>query len=110
MAQGKAMQIVDMSNPNADKIISASTTNAVISNKQSMTAVEWLVDNLPERFKNAIINTCIEEIKQANRMEKEQMICFHNWMMKNDTPENAERYFHYTDNDMLNEYLNQNNL
>ena len=47
---------------------------------------------------------------EAKQIERKQIIDFHNWMMKNDTPENAERYFHYTDNDMLNEYLNQNNL
>jgi hypothetical protein len=27
---------------------------------------------------------------------------FHNWMRKEDTPENAEKYFGYTDKDMLN--------
>ena len=37
------------------------------------TAVEWLINNLPERFKNAIINTCGEEIEQAKQMEKEQI-------------------------------------
>lgn len=29
-------------------------------------------------------------------------IAFHNWMRKNDTPENAEKWFGYTDEDMLN--------
>ena len=32
---------------------------------------------------------------------------FKNWMLKNDTAENAEKYFHYTDEDMFNEYLNE---
>jgi hypothetical protein len=36
------------------------------------TAIEWLVNNLPERFKNAIINTCAEEIEQAKQVELEQ--------------------------------------
>lgn len=74
MAQQIAEWVVDLSNQNAEKITSDSTTNAVISNKQSMTAVEWLINNLPERFKNAIINTCTEEIEQAKAMEKEQII------------------------------------
>ena len=31
-------------------------------------------------------------------------ISFHQWMRVNDTQENAEKYFHYTDKDMLNEF------
>lgn len=38
-----------------------------------MTAVEILIDNLPERFKNAIINTCVEEIEQAKQIEQDQI-------------------------------------
>ena len=30
---------------------------------------------------------------------------FHNWMMKNDTIENADKYFHWSDEDMFNEFL-----
>ena len=37
--------------------------------------------------------------------EKEQMIDFYNWMRRNDS---AEEYFHYSDEDMLEEYYNQN--
>ena len=29
---------------------------------------------------------------------------FYRWMAKNDTMENAEKYFHYTHKDMLNEF------
>ena len=29
---------------------------------------------------------------------------FHRWMAKNDIQENAEKYFHYTHKDMLNEF------
>jgi len=32
---------------------------------------------------------------------------FIKWMRENDTPENAEKYFHYTDEDMYNEYQNE---
>jgi hypothetical protein len=45
--------------------------------------------------------------KEALELEKEQMIRFHKWMLKNDILENSEKYFHYDDNDMLNEYYNQ---
>ena len=43
---------------------------------EKMTAIEWLVDNLPIRFKNALINECSEEIEQAKQMEKEQQFRF----------------------------------
>jgi hypothetical protein len=66
------------------------------------TAVDLLIENLPERFKNAILNSCQEEIKQAKQMEKEQMIDFYTWIRKNDS---AEEYFHYSDQDMLEQYL-----
>jgi hypothetical protein len=36
------------------------------------TAVEWFIENLPIRFKNAILNECGEEIEKAKAMEKEQ--------------------------------------
>ena len=40
--------------------------------------------------------------------EKEQTIGFYEWMSQNDTISNMEQYFHYTNEDMLNEYINQN--
>ena len=39
-------------------------------------------------------------------MSKEA-IEFYRWMMKNDTVENAEKYFHWSDEDMFNEFLKQ---
>jgi len=41
-------------------------------------------------------------------MSKEA-IEFYHWMMKNDTPENADKYFHWSDEDMYNEFLKQKN-
>ena len=70
-----------------------------MENKQ--TAVQWLADKMvvsgfiiPQTF-----------VEQAKEMERDWMVGFHKWMVKNDTMENAERFFHYTDEDMLNEYL-----
>ena len=40
--------------------------------------------------------------------EKEQTIGFYAWMSQNDTISNMGQYFHYTNEDMLNEYINQN--
>jgi len=39
-----------------------------------MTAVDWLLENLPLRYKNSILNTCQEEINKAKAMEKEKLI------------------------------------
>lgn len=38
---------------------------------------------------------------------KEQAIAFHKWMRENDTQENAEKYFHFTDEDMFIEFLKE---
>lgn len=37
-------------------------------------SVDWFIDNLPERFKNAILNTCQEEIELARAIEKRRVI------------------------------------
>ena len=36
-------------------------------------------------------------------------IAFHRWMIANDTPDNAEKYFHYSDEDMYNEFKKNQN-
>jgi hypothetical protein len=43
--------------------------------------------------------------KEGLEKEKEQMLDFYMWMRMNDS---AEAYFHYSDDDMFAEYLNQN--
>lgn len=37
-------------------------------------------------------------------------IGFHRWMRVNETRENAEKYFHYTDKDMLNAFKKEKEL
>lgn len=70
------------------------------------TAVQFLVDNL-----HYLHSTKWDDIlEQAKEMEKVQMIGFHKWMLENDTLENAERFFHFSDTDMLNEYLKAQKL
>ena len=68
MKQQTAEWVVDLSNPNADKITSDSTTNVSISNKQSMTAVEWLYNLSKQRELDKF------DLEQAKQMEKEQII------------------------------------
>ena len=37
------------------------------------TSLDWFLENLPERFKYALLNTCEEGIKKAKQKEKEQI-------------------------------------
>ena len=66
------------------------------------TAIEYLFEQLPIRMQNYLQ----KEIEIAKEMEKEQSIAFHKWMLQNDTEQNAEKYFQYSDGDMWNEFLN----
>ena len=54
---------------------------------------------------NVAYGTVLTIIEYLLEKEKEQMIDFYNWMRRNDS---AEEYFHYSDEDMLTDYLNQN--
>lgn len=40
------------------------------------TSIELFIENLPERFKNAILNTCSDEILKAKEREKDNTIEF----------------------------------
>jgi hypothetical protein len=40
------------------------------------TAVEWFMDNIPTRFKNALLDMCKAEIEQAKEMERKEKIEF----------------------------------
>ena len=68
------------------------------------TAVQWL-------FKNARLNMSVYDwllcIEHAEKMEREQSVAFHKWMKQNDIAANAERFFHYTDEDMFNEFMSE---
>ena len=46
--------------------------------------------------------TYIQSLDKSNETAN-----FMKWMHENDTPENAEKYFHYSNEDMFNEYLNE---
>lgn len=37
------------------------------------TAIDWLLDNIPMRYRNAMLNSCAEEIEKAKQMEEKQM-------------------------------------
>ena len=65
---------------------------------------DYVKDNIDYGILEDIV---LEKARELLQKEKEQMISFHKWMKENDTQENAEEYFHYTDEDMVNEYFNQ---
>lgn len=69
------------------------------------TAVEWLIDQLITENEVTLKGENYKLFDIAKEIEKNLMIGFHKWMLENDTSENAERYFHFSDNDMLNEYI-----
>jgi len=64
------------------------------------TAVQYIKQQYIER--GEILPSGV--FQEALEMEAKQMIEFYKWMRKNDTEENAEKYFHYSDEDMLNEF------
>lgn len=37
-------------------------------------SVDWFIDNLPKRFKNAILNSCQEEIELARAIERRRVL------------------------------------
>jgi hypoxanthine phosphoribosyltransferase len=48
--------------------------------------------------------------KQEQEEKEKFAIAFHRWMRKNDTIDNADKYFHFTDKDMLNEFKKEKGL
>jgi hypothetical protein len=57
---------------------------------------------LNKRFPLEDGTTYIQSLDNSNETAN-----FTKWMHENDTPENAEKYFHYSNEDMFNEYLNE---
>jgi hypothetical protein len=72
------------------------------------TAVQELIEMMEdakEKKLDLIDWLVIMKVYSTEKKEKDQMINFYKWMKIN---ENSEFYFHYSDEDMLNEYLTQN--
>ena len=63
------------------------------------TSLDWFLENLPERFKYALLNTCEEGIKKAKQKEKEQIIEGVEFGLFNaDTTIDGEEYYNQTYN------------
>jgi hypothetical protein len=75
---------------------------------KQITAVEWLINKLITENEVTLKGENYKLFELAKEMEREQMIKFYKWMLENNTEQNAEKYFHFTDSDMLNEYYKQN--
>ena len=80
------------------------------------TAVEWLENQimtskyfykLMEDMQSRSTVAQPNIFRQAKELEKNRTIEFHKWMIENDTVQNAEKHFHFTDSDMLHEYYNE---
>jgi len=41
---------------------------------------------------------------------KRVSISFHKWMIENNTQENADKYFHYSDEDMYKEFMSNGDI
>jgi UDP-N-acetylmuramate-alanine ligase len=65
--------------------------------------IEMMEDAKSKKF-DKIDWLVIMKVYSTEKREKDQMINFHKWMKIN---EKEEKYFHYSDEDMLNEYLNR---
>ena len=74
---------------------------------KEVTAVQWLIDKLITENEVTLKGENYKLFELAKEMEREQMIKFYKWMLENNTEQNAEKYFHFTDSDMLNEYYKQ---
>ena len=75
---------------------------------KEVTAVQWLIHQLITENEVTLKGENYKLFELAKEMEREQMIKFYKWMLENNTEQNAEKYFHFTDSDMLNEYYKQN--
>ena len=72
-----------------------------------------LIDKIQEARSNKLsdyskIYTPTAEVIEG--IADEFAIDFYNWMRKNDTQENSDKYFHYTDKDMLNAFKEEKGL
>lgn len=70
-----------------------------------MTPIEKLERYIRRRYEtNESFENLVASLKEE---QKKQMIGFHKWMLKMDTETNAEQFFHYTDEDMAEMFLDE---
>lgn len=75
-----------------------------------LTAVDWMFNELKKYPLYEVgVTTPVSIWSEAKKIERKLMIDFYLWMKQNDTYEYAEKYFHYTNDEMVEEFLKQNN-
>lgn len=69
---------------------------------------------LKEKFSNLLPfynkNDNHKKSTECEKIADDYAIDFYNWMRKNDTSENSNKFFHYTDKDMLNAFKEEKGL
>jgi hypothetical protein len=73
------------------------------------TAFEWFLKNIPERFRNAFLNSCQEEIQKTRELEKSQIVDSHADGIDHDLTD-LDKEFGMSDSDRQNhgeKYYNQ---
>lgn len=75
-----------------------------------------LVDSMMKRIAEPdplkVVNTYKPDVEKSvpiSNKEAENAIAFHRWMLVNDHPANGEQWFGYSDMDMYNEFMSQQN-
>lgn len=72
-----------------------------------MTLVETLRQNLTGHLSDEKSEV---DVRIAAKIAKAFAIQYHGWMLQNDTRANAERFFHYSNEDMMNVFLEETGL
>lgn len=75
----------------------------------SMAAMPFIdFDNIIDLMESYVEYKESEKIAELKEKLDEFTIKFAYWFRKEDTQENAEKYFHFSDNDMLNAFKEEN--
>lgn len=75
----------------------------------SMAAMPFIdFDNIIDLMESYVEYKESEKIAELKEKLDEFTIKFAYWFRKEDTPENAEKYFHFSDVDMLNAFKEEN--
>ena len=69
-----------------------------------MTLLNKYLDIIKKPFKDKGFYYDLNTAEECSEVAEKFAIDFYQWMRINDTKENADKYFHFTDKDMLNEF------
>jgi hypothetical protein len=75
-----------------------------------MTLKEKFVEAILIPFENQGFYIDLDKVEECKKIADDYAIEFNSWMKKVDTQENAEKWFGYTDKDMLNIFKKEKGL